>query len=370
MSLPSAAPREPPAPERATRARAVLRILFIAGALFAFWNTLQQADLGKAGSLIASIGAPIALVFLPYLLAITLHAEAYRRMLAVLEHRPSYARLFSVVLSSEAVMLSFPGGIAVADSLNPYLLQRRANIPVLDGLTAVATKKSLIVFANALYIGVALALGYRDLQAASRHLIHSSMLAWFVLGSAIALLGGSLLTMRVLLSGSVAVRSHGALMRVPVAPLRRWLSEREAGFRRTDRLFTILLRERRAALASASTLLLGMWLAEGLETYVILRLLHVDLSYAQAIACEVVVVMLRSFAFMVPGALGILDKGYVLFFSAFGVPDAVTTGVAFVLIKRAKEIVFIAAGLLLFLLHHDAPTDARHPANHGQDAAA
>ncbi len=364
----SAGQREALASPRVSRVRFALRLLFTLGALFALWNTLRHAELDKAIALVGSIGAPIALVFLPYLLAIALHAEAYRRLLIELDRPTSFARIFSVALSSEAVMLSFPGGIAVADSINPYLLERRCRVPLLDGLTAVATKKSLIVLANGLYIGVALVVGFRDLSTASEHLIHSSMLAWIVFASAIGLLGGSLLTMRVLVSGSLALRSHGMLMRIPVAPLRRWLSERRGGFKQTDHLFATLLRDRHRALASSALLLLGMWLAEGLETFVILRLLHVDVTYAQAITCEVVVVMLRSLAFMIPGALGILDAGYVAFFGAFALPNAATVGVAFVLVKRAKEIVFVLAGLLLFLLHHDAPRKNEATSSHEPDA--
>ncbi|WP_437961386.1 hypothetical protein WME76_18240 [Sorangium sp. So ce119] len=77
---------------------------------------------------------------------------------------------------------------------------------------------------------------------------------------------------------------------------------------------------------------------------------------------EVVLAMLRAAAFMVPSGLGVQDAGYVALLGALGVPGAVTVGAAFVLIKRAKEIVWIALGLLVFfggrVVYREAPERA------------
>jgi len=84
--------------------------------------------------------------------------------------------------------------------------------------------------------------------------------------------------------------------------------------------------------------------------WVILRLLRVEISYAEVLAFEVVISLLRSVAFVVPSGLGVQDAGYVAFFGALGIPDAATLGVAFVLVKRAKEAFWIAVGFLLFVI--------------------
>jgi glycosyltransferase 2 family protein len=304
------------------------------------------------------VGVPVALVLVPYGVAVSLHAEAYRRILAVLRGRASFARILSVVLSTEAVLMCFPGGIAVSDALNPYLLKRRAGVPIPDGLAGIAAKKALIVLSNALYVGVALAVGFDRLQSASERLIGRPGLAWLMAAAAIGMLAGSIGATKALVSGSVGARSHGLLSRIPIASLRRWLSDRRSGFLETDRHFALLFRERRASLAASTLLLLGMWMSEAVETLVILRLLHVPLGFREVLTLEVVVVMLRSLAFVVPGALGVLDAGYVAFLGALGVPDAATVGVAFMLIKRSKELFWIAAGFLLFLLMKDAPGEA------------
>jgi uncharacterized membrane protein YbhN (UPF0104 family) len=65
---------------------------------------------------------------------------------------------------------------------------------------------------------------------------------------------------------------------------------------------------------------------------------------------------------MIPAGIGVQDAGYVAFFGAFGVPDAATLGVAFVIVKRAKELLWIAVGLALFLVLGDGPGPLAIPA--------
>jgi hypothetical protein len=349
---------EPGPKPRASPALLAVRVLFVGVAALALWNTLRHAELGRAAAIAAAVGAPIALALLPYVAIIACHAEAYRRVLGVLGHRVSFPRIYSVVLSTEAVLMSFPAGIAVSDSLNPYLLRRRCDIPIPDGLAGIATKKSLIVLSNALYVTLALGFGFGYLRLASERLLGFRGLEWMVAASAVGLYVMVFAMMKALVSGSLATRSHGLLARIPSPRLRAFLADKKSGFVATDRHFAVLFRERRSELAASAALLLGMWLLESVETLVILRLLHVRLGFTEVLALEVVVVMLRSLAFVVPGALGVLDAGYVAFLGAFGVLDAPTIGVAFMLIKRAKELAWIGVGFLLFLVMKDAPPRA------------
>jgi hypothetical protein len=346
----------PPSPKpRVSAGYIAARVLFVGVAAFVLWNALHKADLSRAASLAADVGAPIALALVPYVFIIACHAEAYRRVLGVLGHRISFPRIYSVVLSTEAVLMSFPAGIAVSDSLNPYLLGRRCGIPIPDGVAGIAAKKSLIVFSNALYVTVAIAFGFGTMRVASERLLHVRGAEWLVVASAVGLYVMVFVMGRSLLSGSLATRSHGLLARIPSARLREFLADKKSGFLATDRHFEVLFRERRSELAASAALLLGMWLLESVETLVILRLLHVNLGFIEILSLEVIVVMLRSFAFLMPGALGFLDAGYIAFLGAFGVVDAPTVGVAFMLIKRAKELIWIAVGFLLFLVMKDAP---------------
>jgi hypothetical protein len=111
----------------------------------------------------------------------------------------------------------------------------------------------------------------------------------------------------------------------------------------------------------------GGWLLESLETLVILRVLGAPLSpflggYAEVIAFEAGLALVRHTAFFAPAGLGVQDLGYIAFFHALGMPEASTLGAAFVVLKRAKEIVWIVIGYLLLLTVHRSKKDAEAPA--------
>ncbi len=326
--------------------------------LACFANMLWRADLRRAARLAADVGPSVALVVLPWAVVMAFQTIGYVRILGVLARRPPFLRVLSVLVSGEAVLMSMPGGGAIADGLNPYLLNRRCGVPYPEGLAAVAARKSLIVLTNGIYMAIAVIAGGAWLGAASQALLGGSGLRWVVTAAAAVLFFSALVLSRALLSGTLAARSHALLRRIPSARLARWLAAREPGFAATDRHFAALAGAGGAAFATAGAAFLAAWLVEGAEAWLILRLLHVDVSYAEVIAFEVVVSLLRSMAFMVPAGIGVQDAGYVAFFGAFGIPDAPTVGVAFVLIKRAKEIVWIAIGLSLFPLMGDRPRPA------------
>jgi uncharacterized protein (TIRG00374 family) len=331
------------------------RGVFLLVALAALANTLRHAELGRVGRLVGSIGPMAALVVVPWGVAMALQTVGYARILRVLGRATSFPRLLSVLLSAEAVLMSFPAGAALAETINPHLLKRRCGVPVPEGLAAVAAKKSLILVTNALYMGIAVVVGAQWLRQAWRTLIGGTGLLGVVVAAmvALAMLGVSLSMARALFSGSVASRSHGLLSRIPSARLRRWLEEKKDGFAETDGHFLALFGARTRSFALPTLAFLACWLVEGSESWLILTLLGVKISYAEVLAFEVVVTLMKSLAFMVPAGLGIQDAGYVAFFGAFGIPDAQTLGVAFVVVKRAKELFWIAVGFLLFVVLGD-----------------
>ena len=67
----------------------------------------------------------------------------------------------------------------------------------------------------------------------------------------------------------------------------------------------------------------------------------------------------KFFSFMVPASLGALEGGNVALFAAFGLPGAV--GLTYTLVRRLREIAWIAAGFLALQLlsSHPGPASER-----------
>lgn len=327
------------------------RLSLFAVAVIALWSTLRTADLRGAAQAALGIGPWAFIILIPALLSFVAHGAAYQRIFAALgagEGRPPpLGRILAVVISAEAVLMSAPAGTAVVETVKPYLFHRRCGVPVPMGLAAAASKRALIWLANAAYVGIAVALGAPYLRRASRALLGVGGLDWLVGAAGAFMLAASLFAVWALGSGSVAARSHGLLRRLPSARLRAWVERLRGGFSAVDGHLSGALGARRD-LAAAAALLLGCWLLEAVEAAVILRLLGVSMPFGEVLAFEVVISLLRSIAFVVPAGLGIQDAGYVAFLSAFGVPAPAATAVAFVLLKRAKELFWILAGLGLF----------------------
>ena len=98
----------------------------------------------------------------------------------------------------------------------------------------------------------------------------------------------------------------------------------------TQRLYA----QRRRVVAGIAIHLCG-WLATGGATWLGLHLLGLDLAIVPILALEAVVDAVVAVAFLVPGAIGVQEAGYVGLGTMFGIPPDLALGVS--LLRRARE---------------------------------
>jgi len=103
---------------------------------------------------------------------------------------------------------------------------------------------------------------------------------------------------------------------------------------------------RRFAL-SVSFHLLG-WLMGALETWLFLRVLQIPASLTIALVIETLGSAVRFATFFVPGSLGALEGANTAAFAALGL--GAQAGLAFSLLRRLRQVVWIALGILVLLL--------------------
>lgn len=351
-------PMPPMPPPRRNALATALRWAAFVVVLVILARTLAAADLRRAFAILASAGPLVPIVFVPFALALALDTAAFRIVFRVLGHRLPFWRMFPIRITAEAVIMTFPGGVVFAETLNPILLERRCGVPISESVVAGTTKWCLLTRAQAMNITIAALVSFGPLARASHALIGSEGLPWLVLATALVPLTGSLVVASSLVGGTRVERIRQSLRRIPIAPLRKWLDAKKHGFMDTDAGFG-RLRGVRAKLIVPMLFLLGTWLLEGLETVVILRVLGADVGVADVIGFEAAVTLLRNLAFFAPAGLGVQDLGYLAAFQAMGIHDAPSIGAAFVVVKRAKEIVWIVLGyVLLFFARRAAPVSA------------
>jgi uncharacterized membrane protein YbhN (UPF0104 family) len=145
----------------------------------------------------------------------------------------------------------------------------------------------------------------------------------------------------------VSGRVHALVMRVPSRRVRAWLEAHEHRFDHADERMELLGASPPRALVLAWLPFVASWTCEGLETWLILRLLGAHVSVPAAIMIEASSTFLRNLAFFVPAGLGVQDLGYVALIGRL--TGSTTLGPAFVLVKRAKEVIWIGIGICLWL---------------------
>ncbi|MCA9675498.1 MAG: flippase-like domain-containing protein [Kofleriaceae bacterium] len=333
----------------------MLRALLVAGvAAFAF--VLSRVDLGGATALLRAGGPLLLLALIPYAAQIGLDALAWRTLLGALERRVRWRRLFAIRLATEAVLMSVPGGSVVGETLKPYLLHRTDAVPAADTVASIGAKKCLLVFAQVAYLTVALAVGWGALAAHSRAIVGGDGLPWIVVAAIAALIVVGLVLSATFLAGAIGERVHRLLLRVPSARFRGWIAARRDAFAATDASFRALGAAPRRHLGAAFAALFAAWLVEAAETWLLLRLLGLALPLDHVLIMEASVVFVRNVAFFVPAGLGVQDAGYVAFLQAFGAGAGGAAAGAFVILKRAKELLWVAVGYLtLFVLQARDP---------------
>lgn len=93
---------------------------------------------------------------------------------------------------------------------------------------------------------------------------------------------------------------------------------------------------------------LAAWLLSAASAWLGLRLLGARLSFGEVLFLEAVISAIRSSAFLIPGALGVQEVGYVFLAPLIGLDR--DTALAFALLKRGRDVTIGVPALVLLQL--------------------
>jgi len=258
---------------------------------------------------------------------------------AFLRDGVAFRTLVTARLAGEAFNVATPTAALGGEAVKAWLL--RGVVPLGASVPSVIVAKTTITIAQGLFLLVGVALAWSSALPDSPLLygmlwllaVETVALAGFVFAQTRGLFawGGRLLTqLGVPAGGSEALgRIDDVLARFyRGAPLRLALS---IGFH------------------------LIAWLLGSLETWLILRFLGVEVSLTTATVIEAFGTAIRFATFVIPASLGVLEGGFVATFAALGL--GTTPAVAFSLVRRLREAVWVAIGLGAFaLMRRRAPS--------------
>jgi glycosyltransferase 2 family protein len=303
------------------------RLLALAGLLLALWLFLHE-DAGAIWGLLRQAGAGLLLAGLFHVLPMLLNAWAWRAILPG-ALRPALGAMTWVVWIRESVNGLLPvariGGELVSYRLLRRLGLRRA--PAAASLVVDMALSILSQFAFAL-LGLGLLLASGSGGGLSRQLA-VGLLLLAPLGIVFILVQRAGLFERLarLLDKLVAGRLAGAI-------------EHSA---RIDRAIRLIYR-RRGAIAACFLWQCAGWVAGAGEIWLALQFLGDPVGLLDALAIEALIQAVSSAAFIVPGALGVQEGGFILIGGALGLGAPVALALAAA--RRLRDLVVFFPGLL------------------------
>jgi len=250
------------------------------------------------------------------------------------DQQPPFRRLLVAKCAGEAVNVLTALGSVGGEATKAWLLRREtpyaASVPSL-----ILAKTSLVVAqAGLLVVGI--------------------LVAWItgIGGSTLLLAMGSLLVVEVIgVGGFLIVQVVGVVGHA--GRVLAWAGAKGLHHARQldDALRGFYRREWRSFLLSAGFHFVG-WLIGAVEALVILSSLGLPASPTAATVVEALGSGVRFATFFVPASLGPLEGANAAAFTAFG--WAATAGLAFTLVRRARQAVWIGVGVAI-LVAMDAP---------------
>ena len=278
----------------------------------------------------------LAAILLPSLLMYVLEAYGWQVTLGLGAKDVPFWRVLAIRTAGEVVNMTTPTAYVGGEPLKAYLLARQG-VPLIEGLASVVTAKTTMTIAQILFILAGIGLGF--------WLLGSD-------GSARQTVTAALVSVGLLLFGVgafVLIQRQGMftwmlkILRRLVLRL-EYLESREQQLMELDRTIADFYGRRQAAFLLSTVLFLLGWLAEALEVFVMVLCLGEPITVLSAVAIGALSVFIKGGTFFIPGSLGAQDAGNLLLLTAFGYGEV--TGITFALLRRFREFVWIAIGLL------------------------
>jgi uncharacterized protein (TIRG00374 family) len=297
---------------------------------------VAENDPAAIAASIARMGWRVAIVLVFPITLVTLF-DTLGWHFAFAHDRVRLATLLPARLAGEAFNLTTPTASLGGEAVKTWLLQGR--VPIDEAVSSVIVAKTTITIGQGLLLLLGVILAWTSLPVDSRILRAMECLV------ALEVLA---------LGGFVIVQTRGLAARGARMLARLGLSrfEGHATVGRIDEALATFYRQRPLRLALSLACHFLAWLLGAVEAWLILALLGTPVSLVTATVIEAFGMGIRFATFLVPGSVGVLEGGYAATFAALGLGS--TAGVSFSLVRRIREAVWIAIGLVAFALMRPA----------------
>jgi putative membrane protein len=325
----AAEPEDPPQGHRAIRIAATIAALL--GLALA---TYLIADHGAAAILEAMlvIGWGLAAVAAFHLVVMVVNNLSWRALLPR-ESRPGPGTLLWIRWVRESINNLLPVGQVGGDLVCARLVHLHG-VPAVPAVASMVVDLTVSVLTQLVFVALGLAL--LMMRSAEPAVL---IVVWAVvagMGVLLTLMATFLVVQRAGLF-HLATRIGGGLLRGEA------LARLGAKAAEVDAAIRALYRDKRAFWTAIAWRLVD-WIAGAGEVWLVMYFLGKPVTFAEALILESLGTGVRSAAFLVPGAIGVLEASYIVFGSLFGISAA--DSLALALAKRVRELLWGLPGLV------------------------
>lgn len=291
---------------------------------------LAQQDFSEVRALLQGAGFGLVLAALAHLPSMALNGHAWRLLLPR-ARRPGLGAMTANVWIRESVNGLLPVA-RVGGEIASYRLLRGEGVAVAPAAASLMVDMAISILSQLVFALLGLAL----LAWAGAGIGWGGIaLAMF---SGVALAGGFILAQR----ADVLSRVARVLNGIAAGRFAAFAAHSERIDRMTRRLWRV-----RGAILGCFLWQLGGWMAGALEIWIALHVLGHPVGVAEALAIEALIQAVSSAAFLVPGALGLQEAGFLGLGLLLGLPAEVAAALA--IARRLRDLIVFLPGLLAWV---------------------
>src|SRR5262245_1276578 len=321
-------PEAPPASDRLRARFYRIAVLACGGALFAFLVISIGPATVVASFRLLSWRLAVLIVF-PTVLLKTFDTLAWH---FAFPGKPApFWRLLGSLLAGHAISSTTPTGALGGNAAMAWMLCDRVSLR--QSLSSLIIVQTTSTASQGLFLLVGIVLARWRFSSS---LVLVRVMEWLLLLEVIAVIGFVVVQMRGMMAGG-----HGLLDRLGFST---GSGSKEAA-RDVDQALAGFYRRQPRRLALSLTFNFLGWLTKAGEAWLILYLLGASVSMPTAVIIEAFATGISFATFFLPTDVGVEEGGAVATFLALGMSGA--TGLSFSLVRRVRELAWVAVGLLL-----------------------
>ncbi len=322
-----------------------VKLLFLAFGFYMLYATIKQVGLENILANLQNVEwkfIPLLFVY-PVIFALDTLGWAYSFPKKLPQHIPFYD-LYLIRIIGETLNALIPGTASLGgEPVKAQLLKSRHSVPLSDGYASLLIVHTTFWIALNFFVIGGILVTLKTLPLTP--ILWKSVVAFLVGLGLVALL---------LIIGL----HYGIFQKVhDVGEIFKWWGkdsrEKKLKFLALDGDIKAFYSANRSRFFLSSFFNFLGWFAGTIEVYLIFWMLDRPVSWTEAWLLEALIQVLRIVTFFIPSSIGAQEGGIVLIFQQFGFSNSVA--LTFAIIRRIREMMWIAVGLLLWSFLLDKP---------------